>query len=795
MPIGTPEGFLDITNATLRTSVVGISNTGPTGELSVGSNLHVDTTASNVLQVVGNVSSHNMTLGEISLVPAHGLENVTEVGNTTPHTVSFSNATTGLATTSNLHVGGSLKVGVIDFFNPGLTLATVTNNSNVTPYTVDLRNATTGLVTTSNVVVGKDLQVAGNVSLTGSVTSNLHLASNLEVGTANLFVNPATSNVGIGTNAPLAALDVRGNLRLTSTSNAAHFAELSAGQTSNAYVKITDITGTTANTVDDYFGWSVAVSGDGSTLAVVASGDDDAGTDRGALYIFKKNSVGEWQQRQKNTEVTTAGELTGSGYSGALSMSRDGSTIVAGKHNADPGGIADAGAAYIYKLVGGSYVYQQEITASDKAANDQFGLSTAVSSDGTTIIVGTPNDDPGGLSNQGSAYIFDWNGSTWSQTQNIVQSDALASGSFGYGVAISDDGTVAAVGAGYHDSQGTNNGAVYIFTKSGGTWSQTQKMYASDYASHTNQYLGLNISMAGDGSMVVAGAAYSDTGGTDVGATYIFVKSGGAWPVTETQKILASDAAADDRFGWTVATSQNGDRIIVAATYEDTNNSSKGKIYVFDRSNGTWTETRNHDNPHSGNSSHLGWSTAVSSGGGVYLAGIPYEDFDGGSSADYGSVRIFEDEVWRERSNTFTVNAGILSKNPVIFKVLCDRGHQAATQIIKWNRITINVGGGYDHTTGLFTAPISGFYHFSFWCMTYPSSASTQIQWVKNGTPYPGPVGQQGLVYSDPYDSEYQPMSASNTIDLDAGETVGLEIKAGTMHTQYNGFSGFYISS
>ena len=168
MPIGTPEGFLDITNATLRTSVVGISNTGPTGELSVGSNLHVDTTASNVLQVVGNVSSHNMTLGEISLVPAHGLENVTEVGNTTPYTVSFSNATTGLATTSNLHVGGSLKVGVIDFVNPGLTLATVTNNSNVTPYTVDLRNATTGLVTTANVIVGKDLQVAGNVSLTGT---------------------------------------------------------------------------------------------------------------------------------------------------------------------------------------------------------------------------------------------------------------------------------------------------------------------------------------------------------------------------------------------------------------------------------------------------------------------------------------------------------------------------------------------------------------------------------------------------------------------------------------------------
>jgi hypothetical protein len=736
-----------------------------------------------------------MTLGEVSLVPAHGLENVTEVGNTTPYTVSFSNATTGLATTSNLHVGGSLKVGVIDFVNPGLTLATVTNNSNVTPYTVDLRNATTGLVTTANVIVGKDLQVAGNVSLTGSVTSNLHLASNLEVGTANLFVNPATSNVGIGTNLPLAALDVRGDLRLTSTSNAAHFAELSAGQTSNAYVKITDITGTTAHAVDDYFGWSVAVSGDGSTLAVVSSGDDDAGTDRGALYIFKKNSVGEWQQRQKNTEVTTAGSLAFSNYSSALSMSRDGSTIVAGKNLADPGGIADAGAAYIYKLVGGSYVYQQEITASDKVANDQFGFSTAVSSDGTTIIVGTPNDDPGGQSNQGSAYIFDWNGSTWSQTQNIVQSDALASGSFGHGVAISDDGTVAAVGAGYHDSPGTDDGAVYIFTKSGGTWSQTQKMYASDYASQTSQFLGLNISMAGDGSMVVAGAPYSDTGGTDAGATYIFVKSGGVWPVTETQKIVASDAAADDRFGYTVATSQNGDRIIVAATYDDTNNSNKGKIYVFDRSNGTWTETRNHDNPHSANASHFGWSTAVSSGGGVYLAGVPYDDFGGGTSDDYGSVRIFEDEVWRERSNTFTVNAGILSKNPVMFKVHLDNGHQSATQIIKWNRITINVGGGYDHTTGLFTAPISGFYHFSFWGTGIYNASPTSIVWRKNGLVYPGTVELTGQVYQDPLYNMYSPLTASNIIDLEAGDTVALWIINNSFHNGNNGFSGFYISS
>ena len=190
MPIGPPEGFLDITNATLRTSVVGISNTGPTGELSVGSNLHVDTTASNVLQVVGNVSSHNMTLGEISLVPAHGLENVTEVGNTTPYTVSFSNATTGLATTSNLHVGGTLKIGTVEFENP-LSLAAVSLVSNTTPYTIEFSNAATGIATTANVDVGGELAVTGNAT----VSSNLTVTGDLNVVVGGDLIVGGTSLV------------------------------------------------------------------------------------------------------------------------------------------------------------------------------------------------------------------------------------------------------------------------------------------------------------------------------------------------------------------------------------------------------------------------------------------------------------------------------------------------------------------------------------------------------------------------------------------------------------------------
>jgi hypothetical protein len=577
---------------------------------------------------------------------------------------------------------------------------------------------------------------------------------------------------------------------LTSTSNAAHFAELSAGQTSNAYVKITDITGQTIG-ADDRFGSAIAISGDGSTLAVSAPRDDDAGGDDGALYIFKKNLLGQWYQHQKNTEVSLIDYL---GPDSAIAMSRDGSTIVAGSRLTNPGGIGDAGAAYIYKLVGGSYVYQQEISASDKAVSDHFGRSVAISSDGTTIIVGSNQDDDG-ASTQGSAYIFDWNGSTWSQTQKIVQSDTLANSEFGWSVAMSDDGTVAAVSAAYHDNPGgtavTNGGAVYIFTKSGGTWSQTQKMYASDYTTQANQSLGYNISMAGDGSMVVAGALYNDTTATDSGAAYVFVKSGGVWPVTETQILKTSDAAASDTGGWSVSTSQNGDRIIYGAPYDDDNQSNSGSIYIFDRSNGTWTQTKKYANHAVSTAIYFGKATAVSSDGMVYVGGTEQADPSGANSGD---IRIFEDEVWRERSNTFTVNANLLSKNPAIFRATVDDAITAGPQTIIWNKTDINVGGGYNTETGLFTAPVSGFYYFHFHGLGNSSAGAIKLQWRKNGIRVGAPSSNEHAPFNQSATS-YAQVSGDIIVDLEADDTFSVFIEASTFWVNYNVFTGFYISS
>ena len=138
------------------------------------------------LDVRGNVNAVALKLGTARLTPSYDLAAVTGVGNTTPYTVEFSNVTTGLATTSNLQVGGTLKLGgTVDFENP-LSLAAVSLVSNTTPYTIEFSNAATGIATTANVDVGGELTVTGNAT----VSSNLTVSGNATV-TGDLNVSGA----------------------------------------------------------------------------------------------------------------------------------------------------------------------------------------------------------------------------------------------------------------------------------------------------------------------------------------------------------------------------------------------------------------------------------------------------------------------------------------------------------------------------------------------------------------------------------------------------------------------------
>ncbi len=272
-----------------------------------------------------------------------------------------------------------------------------------------------------------------------------------------------------------------------------------------------------------------------------------------------------------------AGDIGADNYFGSsVDINNDGSYAIVGAHGVDTGG-TNTGAAYIFTRSGTSWSQQAKIQASDVQAGDLFGTSVAISSDGTYAIVGAYNEDTG-AGNAGAAYIFTRSGSTWTQQQKIQSSDAEGSDFFGISVSISSDGSYAIVGATGEDTGGSAAGAAYIFTRSGSTWTQQQKIQSSDV--QAGDGFGNSVSISGDTNHAIVGAAGEDTGFTGAGSSYIFSRSGSTW--TE-QRILRSPTALEkDFFGKSVSMSSNGSYVLVGANEDDGGRVSNGTSYIYE---------------------------------------------------------------------------------------------------------------------------------------------------------------------------------------------------------------------
>ena len=198
---------------------------------------------------------------------------------------------------------------------------------------------------------------------------------------------------------------------------------------------------------------------------------------------------------------------------------------------------------------------QTKIVDGDAAAVDCFGTSVSISGD--TALVGAYQDDDAG-SDTGSAYVFVRSGDTWTQQAKLTASDAAAGDFFGYSVSVSGD--TAIIGALRDDDAGSGSGSAYVFVRSGTTWTQQQKLTASDAAGEDQ--FGISVSIDGDTALV--GAYDDDDAGAMSGSAYVFVRSGDTW--TQQQKLTASDAAAGDFFSYSVSVS--GDTALVGATHD-----------------------------------------------------------------------------------------------------------------------------------------------------------------------------------------------------------------------------------
>jgi hypothetical protein len=226
-----------------------------------------------------------------------------------------------------------------------------------------------------------------------------------------------------------------------------------------------------------------------------------------------------------------------------------------------------------------------KLRASDGVASDFFGVAVALSGD--TALVGASGDDDR-ASGSGSVYVFVLVGTAWTQQAKLHASDAAANDNFGQSMALSGDTVV--IGAPYDDDGGIyDSGSVYVFVRNSTlSWTQQAKLHASDAAANDN----FGQSMALSGDTAVIGAPYDDDGGIyDSGSVYVFVRnSTSSW--TQQAKLRASNGATYDAtyesFGVSVALS--GDMAIVGASRQMQSVSS-GSAYVFER-NGTssWTQ-------------------------------------------------------------------------------------------------------------------------------------------------------------------------------------------------------------
>jgi len=459
----------------------------------------------------------------------------------------------------------------------------------------------------------------------------------------------------------------------------------------------------------DAFGISVSISGDGNTAIAGAYLESSGASLAGAAYIFTK-SGSTWTEEQK----IQASDLQLDDFFGkSVSISNDGNTAIVGATEEDTGG-ANAGAAYIFTRSVGVWTEQQKILSSDIQAGDAFGRSVSISGDGNNVIVGADSEDTGGA-DAGAAYIFTRSGSTWTEEQKIQASDLQTFEYFGKSVSISSDGNTAIVGAYLETSAGVDAGAAYIFTRSGSTWTEEQKIQASD--TRIGDYFGISVSISGDGDTVIIGANGEDSGGYDSGAAYVFTRSVGVW--TEQQKLLSSDIQGSDFFGISVSISDDGNNAIVGATGESRDGSNSGAAYTFTRSGSVWTEEQNIKASDASSGDYFGQSVSISSDGHDSISGA-YLEGAGGAGAIYMLARTGGVEKW---------DGYPIQGNPVI-----DGNNRlsvdTSTSGVMWNSTTGTLMW-QDDISLMWQSPNDSFKWISN--ISIPAGGITTLDWVGDG--------------------------------------------------------------
>ena len=324
----------------------------------------------------------------------------------------------------------------------------------------------------------------------------------------------------------------------------------------------------------DQSGWSVSLSSDGTIVAIAANRNDGTASNAGHVRVYKYNGSTTWTKLGQDID----GEATNDGWSGySVSLSSDG-TIVAIGSPYNSGSAAQSGSVRVYKYNGSTTWTKLGQDIDGEASGDQSGYSVSISSDGTIVAIGAPYNTSS-ASGEGQVRVYKYNGSTtWTQIGQDIDGEAT-SGTSGYSISLSSDGTVVAIGAidndGTSGSNSDNRGSVRVYKYNGSTWTKLGQDLDGEASSNQS---GRSVSISGDGTIIAIGAPFNTGTNTGAGHVRIYQYSGTTWTQLGTD---IDGEAAYDSSGMAVSLSTDGVFVAIGATDNDANGTSSGHVRVY----------------------------------------------------------------------------------------------------------------------------------------------------------------------------------------------------------------------
>ncbi|WP_298755546.1 T9SS type A sorting domain-containing protein [uncultured Psychroserpens sp.] len=416
---------------------------------------------------------------------------------------------------------------------------------------------------------------------------------------------------------------------------------------------------------NDFSGSSVSLSSDGSIVAIGAPMNSGNSFNSGHVRIYE-NQNGAWVQIGQDIDGEVGNDFSGS----SVSLSSDGSIVAIGAPN-NSGNAPFSGHVRIYENQNGTWVQiGQDIDG--EALLDESGSSVSLSSDGNIIAIGAPKNNGNNGVDSGHVRIYENQNGAWVQIGQDIDGEALGDQS-GSSVSLSSDGNIVAIGANLNNgNNGVDSGHVRIYENQNGTWMQIGQDIDGEATSDES---GISISLSSHGSIVAIGAFRNDDNGSDSGHVRIYENQNGTW--MQIGQDIDGEATSDES-GISISLSSNGSIVVIGAFGNDDNGSNSGHVRIYENQNGTWIQIGQDINGEA-LADQSGISISLSSNGSIVAIGAVGNDDNGSNS---GHVKIYDLTSVLSTEEPI-VNTSKLSSGIYIVEIKTNKGKTSKKLVIE----------------------------------------------------------------------------------------------------------------